>query len=191
MDVWDVAGRVVYILAQSVNYSSDEEKSVGEADLTGRILRANTLLGMLDEWRSHVSIQFEPLPIDGPSDQAFRPLWIHPAPLAVSMQMYCMARILLLINQPSAGGYLEYLGRDKIITECIDVIGGIALKLTDDACRLMSTQCLFAAGLYCTNDAKRYCIAQLIQDHSHHTGWPSNMDLAEELRAEWMKQKPG
>lgn len=191
MDIWDMASRIVYILAQSVNYSSDEEKQVGESDLTGRILRANTLLNMLDEWRSSISIHFHPLPVDGPSDQAFRPLWIHPPAFAVSMQMYCMARILLLINQPAAGGYLEYLGRDRILTECIDMIGGISLKLTDDACRLMSTQCLYAAGLYCSDNAKQYCIAQLIQDHSSHTGWPSNTDLAEELRAEWRKQQPG
>lgn len=97
----------------------------------------------------------------------------------------------LLIHQPAAGGYLEYLGREKIITDCIETIGGIALKLTDDASRLMSTQCLFAAGLYCTDLEKRNCIAGLITDHSMHTGWPSNTDLAEELRTEWSKQKPG
>jgi hypothetical protein len=191
MDIWDMASRVVYILAQSVNYSSDEEKQIGEADLSGRILRANTLLNMLDEWRRSISIQFEPLPADGPFGRAFPPLWIHPSPFATSMQMYCMAKILLLINQPAAGGYLEYLSRDKIITECIDTIGGIALRLTDDASRLMSTQCLYAAGLYCTDDAKRCCVAELIEDHSKHTGWPSNTDLAEELRIEWQKQKPG
>lgn len=191
MDVWDIASRVVYILAQSVNYSSDEEKQIGEADLAGRILRANTLLNMLDEWRNSISVHFEPLPADGPFDRPFRPLWIHPSPLAISLQMYCMARILLLINQPAAGGYLEYMSRDKIITECIDTIGGIALKLTEDASRLMSTQCLYAAGLYCNDEAKRHCIAELIEDHSNHTGWPSNTNLAEELRAEWRKQQPG
>jgi len=55
----------------------------------------------------------------------------------------------------------------------------------------MSTQCLFAAGLYCTDMDKRDCIAELIADHSMHTGWPTNTDLAEELRAEWSKQRPG
>ena len=191
MDMWDMASRVVYILAQAVNYSSDEEKQLGEADLAGRILRADTLLNMLNEWRNSISIHFEALPADGPFDRAFKPLWIHPPPLATSIQLYSMARILLLINQPAAGGYLEYLSRDKVINECIDTIGGIALRLTDDACRLMSTQCLYAAGLYCTDDTKRYCIAELIQDHSVHTAWPSNTDLAEDLRAEWQKQKPG
>lgn len=33
----------------------------------------------------------------------------------------------------------------------------------------MSTQCLFAAGLYCSDDSKRRCIVELIQGHQ---GWP-------------------
>ncbi|EMD01012.1 hypothetical protein BAUCODRAFT_60938 [Baudoinia panamericana UAMH 10762] len=191
MDMWDMASRVVYILAQSVNYSSEEEKQQGEGDLEGRILRANTLLNMLEEWRSSISVHFEALPVEGPSNRAFRPLWVHPPALGTSLQMYSMARILLLIHQPAAGGYLEYLRRDKIITECIDTIGGIALKLTDDASRLMSTQCMFAAGLFCTDLAKRVCITELIDDHSTQTGWPSNTNLSEELRAEWSQLKPG
>ncbi|RDJ94043.1 hypothetical protein B4Q13_17590, partial [Lacticaseibacillus rhamnosus] len=108
-----------------------------------------------------------------PSNRPFKPLWVHPPALGTSLQMYGMARILLLIHQPAAGGYLEYLSRDKIITECIDLIGGIAMKLTDDASRLMSSQCLCAAGLYCTDPTKRECIAELISSHSAHTGWPS------------------
>ena len=190
MDIWDMASRIVYILAQSVNYSSEEEAQLGEPNLSGRILQANTLLNMLDEWRTNISIHFRPLPVEIPPGQIFEPLWIHPPAFGTSMQMYSVARILLLIHQPAAGGYLEYLSRDKIITESIDTIAGIALKLTDDASRLISMQCLFAAGLYCTDDTKRECIADLIRDHSNHIGWPPNTDLTEELRAEWHKQKP-
>lgn len=63
MDIWGLASRVVYILAQAVNYSSREEKQLGESDLTGRILKANTLLHMLDEWQGSISIHFKPLPV--------------------------------------------------------------------------------------------------------------------------------
>jgi hypothetical protein len=101
-----------------------------------------------------------------------------------------MARILLLIHKPAAGGYLEYIARDKIITECIDTVGGIAMKLDDDAARLMSTQCLFAAGIYCTDPEKRQYIALLIRDHQRHTGWPVNTGLADELQLEWANQNP-
>ncbi|KAK3683164.1 hypothetical protein LTR37_020503 [Vermiconidia calcicola] len=185
MDMWDMACRVVYILAQAVNYSSDEEKQMGEADLPGRIERANTILAMLDEWKSSISIHFRPLPIQGATDRAFTPLWVHPPALGTSIQMHCMARILLLIHQPAPEGHRAYLSRDKHITQCIDTIGGIALELTDEASRLMSTQCLFAVGLYCTDETKRARIGELIREHSSHTGWPSNIDLAEELQLEW------
>lgn len=212
MNVWDMASRIVYILAQSVNYSSDEEKQLGESDLNARILRANALLNMLDEWKNNISTHFEALPVRDQSNREVRPIWIHPSAFGTSIQMYCMARILLLIHQPAAGGYMEYRRRDVIITECIDTIAGIALKLTDDASRLMSTQCLWAAGMYadswprylfwviaddchqyyryCTDPEKRNCIAELITDHSMHTGWPSNTDLAKELQTEWSKERP-
>lgn len=114
MDIWDMASKIVYLLAQAVNYASDEEKSGGERDLTNRILRANTLLNMLDEWRNSISIHFEPLPVEGPANRPFRPLWVNPPVFGTSMQMYCMARILLLIHQPAAGGYLEYLGTSAL-----------------------------------------------------------------------------
>ncbi|KAK5114945.1 hypothetical protein LTR62_002104 [Meristemomyces frigidus] len=190
MDLWDMASRVVYILAQCVNYSSDEEKQNGDRDLASRIMRANTLLNMLEEWRSSISVHFQPLPLPTHSEKAFHPIWVHPPAMGVSLQMYSMARILLLIHQPAAGGYLEYLGRDKIIAECIDYIGGLALKASDDASQLMSTQCLYAAGLYCNDLAKRRCIAELISEFSEHTGWPSNTNLAEELEVEWSRHKP-
>ncbi|KAK5690823.1 hypothetical protein LTR97_011984 [Elasticomyces elasticus] len=206
MDPWDLASKVVYILAQSVNYSSEEEKQQGERDLAGRILRANTLLDLLAEWRDNISVHFQPLPMATLADRAFKPVWIHPPAFGVSLQLYSMARLLLLIHQPAAGGYLEYgeitgkgdprfeheltFGQD--ITACIDEIGSVAMNVLDDASRLMSTQCLFAAGLYCTDNVKRECIAELITEHATHTGWPSNVDLAEELRLEWSRQeRPG
>jgi hypothetical protein len=55
---------------------------------------------------------------------------------------------------------------------------------------LMSTQCLFAAGLYCNDDAKRRCIAELIDDHASQTGWPVNTNLSDELHSEWAKPRP-
>ena len=187
MDMWDMAARTTYILAQAVNYSSDEEKQQVEANLNGRVARAKELHEMLDEWRRSVSVHFKPLPMDRPTDQVFKPIWIHPAPIAASLQMYSMARILMLIHEPATGGYLEYMTRDKAIVECVDTIGGIALHVSDDASRVMSTQCLFAAGLYCTDEDKRKAIAALIENQSSQTGWPTNTDLADELRREWAK----
>lgn len=190
MDVWDMASRIIYILAQAVNYSSKEETKSGESDLSSRILRASTLLDLLDDWRRNVSIHFSPLPAQGSSHSAFTPLWFNPPAFGASVQMYCCARILLLVNQPAAGGYIECQSRERIIAECVDTIGGIAMKLADDASRLMSTQCLYTAGMYCTVAEKQDCIAELIRMHSAHTGWPTNADLVEELRVHWAEKGP-
>jgi hypothetical protein len=175
MTMWDMAARITYILAQAVNYSSKEETKAGEADLPSRITRASSLLD---------------LPVQGPFDSAFMPLWFNPPALGVSVQMYCFARILLLVNHPAAGGYLECQSRERTIADCVDTIAGIAMRLSDDASRLMSTQCLYAAGLYCTVSAKQNSIAELLRQHSRHTGWPTNADLVEELRVHWAEQGP-
>lgn len=189
MDIWDMASRITYILAQAVNYSSEEETKSGETDLSSRIVRASTLLDFLDEWRRNVTIHFSPLPAQGSTSSPFTPLWFKP-PFGVSVQMYCCARILLLVNQPAAGGYIECQSRERTIAECVDTIGGVAMRLNDDASRLMSTQCLYTAGLYCTVPEKQDCIADLIRIHSRSTGWPSNADLVEELRVHWAEQGP-
>jgi hypothetical protein len=190
MDIWDMASRVVYILAQAVNYSSDEEKQQIKTNWDGRTRRAEVLLEMLKEWRETISVHFKPLPIEETPNATFKPIWIQPQAFGVSVQMHSMARILLLVHQSALGGYQEYLGRENAVSECIDTIGGIARTLTEDACRLISTQCLYAAGLHCKDVAKRNSIVELIHDHSRHTGWPTNSDLADELQQQWLKSKP-
>ena len=99
--------------------------------------------------------------------------------------MYSMARIVLLIHQTVASGHLVYLSRDRVINECIDNIGGVAMGVTDDASRIVSMQTLFVAGFYCTDAAKHICIAELMKDCQIGTGWPSNDSLVEELRTRW------
>lgn len=86
MDVLDKASRVIYLLAQAVNYTSQEEKQAGQQDLANRIVRANVLLDWLHEWKSNTSIHFEPLPSETPTDRPFRSLWIHPPALGAALQ---------------------------------------------------------------------------------------------------------
>ena len=51
----EMASQVVYLLAQAVNYASDEEKQAGDRDLAERILRANSLLETLKAWRGRTA----------------------------------------------------------------------------------------------------------------------------------------
>jgi hypothetical protein len=101
--------------------------------------------------------------------------------------MHFFARILLFVHRPAAGGFLEYAERSKQLTDAIDAIGGIASTLTEEAACVVSTQCLFGAGLYTHELPKREAILSMIKAHQDRTGWPVN-GLGEELVGEWRKR---
>lgn len=81
MDHYDMASRAVYLLAQAVNYASEEETKMGEANLQLRIERADTLLRMLEEWCVNLTLHFNPLPLSSAEIEnsgPFKPIWINP-----------------------------------------------------------------------------------------------------------------
>jgi hypothetical protein len=186
MTQYDLALRAVYLLAQTVNYCSDADTKDGVKNIPMRIERAQVLLDMLDEWQRNSTIHFERLPLASSKKGVFEPIWINPSPLGTAIQMYHFARILLLVSQPAAEGFSEFLRRESQLSEAVDVICGIAMTITEEPSSVSSTQCLFAAGLY-THDKdprKREAIVQLIDAHQMRTGWPIH-SLSEELQAEW------
>jgi len=69
------------------------------------------------------------------------------------------------------------------MNEAIDTICGISMRPTDDAAGIISTQCLFAAGLHTQDIAKRSSIQELLGVHQARTGWPVQ-DLRPDLQAE-------
>jgi hypothetical protein len=60
------------------------------------------------------------------------------------------------------------------------------LATEDDAALVISTQCIFAAGLHTRDPTKRVAILEMIFHHQHRTGWPVH-DLRVDLEAEWTK----
>jgi hypothetical protein len=205
MDQYDIARRAVYLLAMAVNYSSEEERTQGQRDLQTRIQRADTLMAMLDDWSHHRTIHFTPMPWERTEkNEPVAPIWIHPPIFgkytccsiavaltlnifpAAAMQMHCFSRILLLVHRPAPGGFLEYVNRERQLMEAVDTIIGIAMTVADDAAMVTSSQCLYGAGLYTTDVAKREQIVNLIAKHHDKTSWPTE-SLVDELRAEWAK----
>ncbi|KAF4543861.1 hypothetical protein BFW01_g10569 [Lasiodiplodia theobromae] len=192
MDQYDMASRVVYLLAQAVNYASEEETKMGEVNLQLRIDRADMLFNMLEEWRMNLTVHFNPLPLHSAETEnsgPFKPIWINPPGFAAAIQMHHFARILLLIHQPAAGGYREYLAREKELHNAIDMIVGLAMTIDYEPAEVVSTQCLYAAGLYANEVFKREKICELIEKHQRSTGWPVQ-SLADELRNEWARTRP-
>lgn len=188
MNQYDIASRSIYLLAQAVNYSCEDEVKAGERNLQTRIEKANVILGQLEEWKQNLSVHFRPLPIQKDDfGTVFYPIWINPPALGAAIQMYSFARVLLLVHQPAAGGFREWSGRESQIAEAINTICGIAMTIEEDASLITSTQCVFGAGLYTQEGDKKEAIVEILNAHQSHTGWPV-ASLAEELRAEWAKK---
>ncbi|KAK6005244.1 hypothetical protein QM012_008023 [Aureobasidium pullulans] len=186
MDHWDIAARCVYLVAQCVNYSSEQEVEAGKSDLIMRLAKADELSTKLDDWYQHLTSHFNPLPRLNTSHGPFKPIWIHPSVFAAGLQLYHFAKILLQICTPAAGGLKEYVTRERALNESVDVICGIALATEDDAAMVISTQCVFAAGLHTQDPIKRAAILEMLAHHQKRTGWPVH-DLRIDLKSEWTK----
>lgn len=186
MDHWDIVARCVYLVAQSVNYSSEQEVEAGKSDLIMRLAKADELTTRLDDWYQHLTSHFNPLPCHNASQGPFKPIWIHPPVFAAGLQLYHFAKILLQICTPAAGGLKEYVAKERALHESVDMICGIALATEDDAAMVVSTQCVFAAGLHTRDLTKRVAIMEIITQHQNRTGWPVH-DLRVDLKAEWAK----
>jgi hypothetical protein len=91
---------------------------------------------------------------------------------------------MLAVHSPAVSGLKELERLQRTLTDAVDYIGGLACTTTNTAAIVISTQCLFAAGLNTRDLAKQDQIVKLLQSHQSRTGWPVH-DLAQDLEAEW------
>ncbi|KAE9363811.1 hypothetical protein N431DRAFT_431996 [Stipitochalara longipes BDJ] len=183
MNPYELAARSVYVIAKVVNYCSREETEAGDISL--RIERADQLQAMLDEWERYLTTEFTTLPFktEGTED-AFEPLWIHPPAFGVALQLHYSARLLLLLNKPSRGGFGGYLEQSRMISKLVNNICGIAITLTDHASSVMCSQCLYIAGMCIQDSRQRESVLKMLNACRERTGWPIS-SLGEELQMFW------
>ncbi|KAI0098989.1 hypothetical protein F4776DRAFT_658403 [Hypoxylon sp. NC0597] len=182
------AARIVWIFAKAVDYCSKEAVVEGEGDIKARLERAGAIFEMLREWEENLPVEFTPLPTVtklGPSDP-FEPFWIHPPEFGVSMQLFRSAQILILLYKPSLGGIRGYAEQQRLMEAAASTICRIAMTLTDAASSIMSSQCLYIAGLSIQNPQQREDVVRLIDKCHSKTGWP-RASLSGDLRKDWAK----
>lgn len=75
--------------------------------------------------------------------------------IGVALQIHYAARLLLLLNRPSPGGFGGYLQQQRLVSKYGDNICGIAMTLTDDASSILSSLCLYIGMAWSFH---RYCI---------------------------------
>jgi hypothetical protein len=85
LDPHELASRSVYLFAQVVGYCSHGAIEDDRDDLLSRAAKARDLLEKLEEWRTYLTIEFEPMllrehlsPSQFTMQDAFEPVWIHP-----------------------------------------------------------------------------------------------------------------
>ncbi|KAI1638790.1 hypothetical protein F4809DRAFT_649073 [Biscogniauxia mediterranea] len=188
----ELADRAIYLLSQAVNYCAASTEGGGGAipnpeTVARRAEAGDVLMGMLERWKSFLGPKFTPLPSASAGSAAvFEPIWIHPPQFGVAIQVYNFARILITLHRPAVAGFDGYMKTQRILSEAVATICGIAMELKDEGCQILSAQCLFGAGLCAQDDVKRETIISLIDACEARTGWPM-ATLRSELRAEWAK----
>lgn len=142
LNSYEMASRAVFLLSQAVNYCSKEESDV--QDIQNRIARGNELMRFLYEWKQCLPPEFEALPEAQPHG-IFPPIWVHPPSFACALQMYSLAKILVVLHRPSVGGLYDYGYNQKILNESVAMICGISRTIAehDTASSLVASQCLF------------------------------------------------
>lgn len=117
--------RILYIAGRCVDFAANEQKH----DLTMRIVQGNRLLRALEDWFNALPDSFKPIfKADSvPPGQSFIPVWIHPPSYAHAIQNLHFARIITILNQPTAGGVSDFRERQSHLDESVDTICGIAI----------------------------------------------------------------
>jgi len=184
MTPYELAARSVHLMARVVPYCSQSEIDQGERNFKSRVANADHLSNLLDEWQRHLPIEFSPLPMPPKVDSVFKPIWVHPPVFSVALQLHYAARILLLFHRPCLRGIGNFMAQQAVVKTYTDAICGLALTLTDDASCIMSSQCLFIAGLCIQDQRERMEVVRLLKTSRERAGWPFN-PLSDHLQMIW------
>ncbi|SPO06992.1 related to quinate transport protein [Cephalotrichum gorgonifer] len=181
----ELASRAVWILAQVINFCAIESGEEAETGVAERIGWAKALMKMMVEWRGHLTVEFNPLPtMSRHGTQVFQPRLIHPQCFGLAMQIHYVSRILLCAHEPCLGGLESFMKRQKTIQDSIEMVCGIGMTLTEDASSMLSSQCLFIAGMFMQNPRQRSCVLEMLDSCRDRCGWPTP-SLGSELVRIW------
>jgi hypothetical protein len=78
LNPYELAARSVYFFAQVVGYCSYEETEASQNDPHRRISDADALSESLEDWKKHLTVEFQPLSQPSSPDDVFNPIWINP-----------------------------------------------------------------------------------------------------------------
>ncbi|KAH7268968.1 uncharacterized protein BKA55DRAFT_587823 [Fusarium redolens] len=182
----ELAARAVYNFAHVVRFCARDDASNTPDYVAVKTQEADLLSRQLDYWASYLTSEFQPLPIvaSGAEKNPFPQVWVQPPFFAVAMQVYYCSRILLDLHRPCSGGYEEYLGKQRILKRWAGIVCRIAKALNDHASSVLSSQCVFIAGMVVEDPEQRSAILDILDTCSRRAGWPG-YSLGRELKEIW------
>ncbi|KAL7757128.1 hypothetical protein ACKLNR_014121 [Fusarium oxysporum f. sp. zingiberi] len=182
----ELAARAVYNFAHVVGFCARDEASKTPDYIAVKTQEADLLSRQLDYWASYLTSEFQPLPMvaSDAEKKPFPQVWIQPPSFAVAMQVYYCSRILLDLHRPCSGGYEEYLGKQRILKRWAGTVCGIEEALNDHASSVLSSQCVFIAGMVIEDPNQRSAVLDILDTCSRRAGWPG-YSLGRELKEIW------
>ena len=192
-----LATYIAIILRHAINFAAPREtgQTTSVQYLASRMQTAEKILRDLAIWEDCLDSLARPLSRDAscigqdvPSSvrETFVPMWIHPPKFAVAMQMSHFARILVYMNRPILNGLGTDLDVRKALRESISTICGISMALEDDSAQIMSSQCLYGAGICEYVEMRQQAILELIGRCERRSGWPTS-HLKKGLQTHWLE----
>ncbi|KAF7561140.1 hypothetical protein G7046_g3010 [Stylonectria norvegica] len=121
----ELAARAVYNFAHVVGFCAKEEAPADAKHTAARTREADCILQFLQQWRTHLTAEFEPLPLPDAEGKPFPSVWIQPA---IFGMRGLNANLLLLANTavptstlarriqrvPRSATDLEKMGEDRL-----------------------------------------------------------------------------
>lgn len=137
----ELARHAFYLLAQCVNYISQDEKGQNSKR---RAERGDELLRMLQKWRETLPQEFDPLPLTS-NDYLFPVIWVNPSSYAAALQIQSLALILVVLHHPLLNDGASNKQSKHILKESVNNICGIARSVHADdiGANFISLKCLY------------------------------------------------
>ncbi|XEV02491.1 hypothetical protein FSHL1_007778 [Fusarium sambucinum] len=177
--------RAVWIMAQVINFCAVDSSVEMEGGMVERISWAKALKNMLIEWQSHLTVEFSALPTMGHyGTDVFKPHLIHPQCFGLAVQLHHCSRILIAAHEPQLDGIQGLLKLQKETQQSIDIVCGIGMTLNEDASSMLSSQCLFIAGMFTQDPRQKEAVLEMLDSCQKRCGWPTP-SLRSELEEIW------
>ncbi|GKZ26478.1 hypothetical protein AbraIFM66951_003628 [Aspergillus brasiliensis] len=196
--VEEIANRAIFIFGQCVSFCNDKSTPEGvtaDERRRNREHRAESLRHALEDWKQKLStssanFMSETPPPTETSTYEFPFLWFVYPQSAIAYQVYHASKILLNLNSypPVSEAFIigsrQSLSHRREIERSREQILLVSNSGIPDTCSLVSTQCLYIAGMVTEGLLERRLTLKLIEDCQKRSG-RKTCTLADALRKLW------